>query len=434
MADVARDLAGFLGDQAGASFVITALSFPVLLGLAGLGLDAAAWYADKRVNQTIADAAAVAGTVALSRDPGLSQSQLETIVWTSTADNGFVHGSDGTVSINSPPSVGPNAGSAGFVEVFVRKEGALYFSSMVLNAPITIETRAVGGISTFGVHCVVALDETADGAITVTGTADVTSECGLASNSSSSEAILVSGNATLTAQPLQAYGDIKKSGSATSSYTPPPQPLSERLADPYGGILFALEADPSCGGAKASLYKTADSPLLPGRYCGGMRLNGNIDLLPGTYILDNGGLKITGGGNITADGVTFVLTAMDAADLGTFDMSGGGLLTMRAPVDPTEGEYPGMLVIQDPYVPNIESAMPAENKFTGGSNMHLTGALYMPHQEVAYSGGTSGGVNCTVIVAKLVSFHGNVHLDNDATACAEAGVETVQQTRVRLLE
>ena len=52
--DCARQVKRFLGDQAGTSFVITALSFPVVLGFAGLGVDAAMWYADKRQNQTVA--------------------------------------------------------------------------------------------------------------------------------------------------------------------------------------------------------------------------------------------------------------------------------------------------------------------------------------------------------------------------------------------
>jgi hypothetical protein len=435
LSDCAGHLGGFLGDQAGASFVVTALTFPVLLGLAGLGLDGAAWYADKRVNQTIADNAAVAGTVALSRNPGLSQSQLETIVRTSTADNGFLHGSDGTVSVNSPPSVGPNAGSAGFVEVFVRKEGALYFSSMVLDAAVTIETRAVGGISVFGEHCIVALDPTEDGAITVTGNADVTSDCGLASNSNSEQAIYVAGNAELTAQPLQAYGDIDKSGNASITYHAPPQPLSERVADPYAGVLDALQADASCLGATPQTYGGPDSPLAPGRYCGGIRINGNVDFLPGTYYVDNGDFRIVGGGDIRGPGVTFIMTAMDASDLGAVDLAGGGLVDLRAPVDTTEGEYPGMLFIQDPYVPNLDTHSPMpKNMLTGGTNMHLNGALYFPDMETVYTGGSNGGADCTLIASKKVTFEGNVFLDNDTQACQDAGVETIQQTRVRLLE
>jgi hypothetical protein len=431
MAGFAR---GFLGDQAGASFVIAALSFPVLLGMAGIGLDAVAWYQDKRQNQTIADNAAVAGTIAVSRDPGIVQASLETIVRDAAAESGFLHGTHGTVTVNSPPSAGPNAGNAGFVEVFVRKQGALFFSGMILNAPVTIETRAVGGVSTFGEHCVVALDETANGAITVIGTADVTSDCGLASNSNSSQAIYVAGSAALTAQPLQAYGDIDKSGSATITYHAPAQPLSERLADPYAGVLSGLQADASCIGATKQTFSGADSPLSPGRYCGGIQINGNVDFLPGTYILDDGGLKIAGGGDIRGPGVTFILTAMDASNLGSFDLAGGGLLDLRAPVDTSEGEYPGMLLIQDPFVPNLATANLETNMLTGGSNMHLNGAMHFPDMHTVYTGGTNGGANCTLIVSKTVEFRGTVYMNNDATACAEAGVETIQQTRVRLME
>ena len=432
-AGFARKLGGFLRDHAGASFTITALSFPVLLGMAGLGLDAVTWYQDKRQNQTIADNAAVAGTIALSRNPDISIDDLKAVVWESASLSGFVNGTHGTVAVNSPPSAGPNEGVDGFVEVFVREQGALYFSGMLLTSPVTIETRAVGGISTFGEHCVVALDQTADGAITVDGNADVVSDCGMASNSSSSRAIYVDGNATLTAQPLQAHGDIEESGNATINYHAPAQPLSERVNDPYADVLAGLQATNPC----VDTHESPSSPLPPGRYCSGIHVNGNVDFQPGLFILDGGGLKISGGGDIRGPGVTFILTATDASDLGTFDASGGGLVDLRAPTAAeaaATGGYEGMLMIQDPYVPNLDTANLGKNMLTGGSNMHLNGALYFPDMLTWYTGGSNGGDNCTVIVSRKVEFRGNVDLNNDATACAEAGVETINQTRVRLFE
>jgi len=431
-----RQAKRFLGDQAGTSFIITALAFPVVLGFAGLGIDAAMWYADKRQNQSIADNAAVAGTVALSRDPGLSLSDLEIVVRGAAADNGFVHGSQGAVTVNSPPTAGPNAGTAGFVEVVVAQTARTYFSTMIVDQPFTMRARAVGGISTFGEHCVVGLDETADRAVEFIGTADVTSACGIASNSSSDEAIYIGGNATLTAQPLQAYGDIKQSGSATVTHHAPPQPLSERVPDPYAGILDELQADPACAGTKQpQKLNSSDSPVSPGRYCGGIKITGgNVDFLPGTYILDNGGFTMTGG-NVSGEGVTFVLTAMDAKDLGSFNLTGGAI-DQRAPADEFEGEYPGMLFIQDPFVPDLDTTpnLP-KNKLTGGSSMSLDGALYFPKTDVEFRGGASGSVNCTLIVARRVSFAGNSHLENDADACLQAGLDTgVQQSRVRIME
>jgi hypothetical protein len=72
---------------------------------------------------------------------------------------------------------------------------------------------------------------------------------------------------------------------------------------------------------------------------------------------------------------------------------------------------------------------------SGGADMSLDGAIYLPDQEINYTGGSSGGVSCTLIVARKVTFDGSVFLDNDATACAEAGVTTgIQQTRVRIME
>ena len=39
LTDCSRQLRVFFGSQGGASFVVTALTFPVLLGMAGLGID-----------------------------------------------------------------------------------------------------------------------------------------------------------------------------------------------------------------------------------------------------------------------------------------------------------------------------------------------------------------------------------------------------------
>ncbi|MDH3918852.1 MAG: pilus assembly protein TadG-related protein [Rhodospirillales bacterium] len=439
LAECGRRLGRFLSDQAGASFVITALAFPVVLGMAGLGIDAAMWYQDKRQNQTIADNAAVAGRIALSRDAGISLSDLEIVVRGAAADNGFVHGTHGAVTVNNPPAAGPNAGDANFVEVVIAQTAQVAFSAMIVDQSFMVRARAVSGVSTFGNHCVVALDPTEDDAIKIAGTANVTSSCGLASNSSSSSAIGIQGQATLNADPIQAYGDIEVSGAGASvTYNVPPQPLSERIEDPYASVLPGLQADPSCVGENnAVALNTENSPVSPGRFCGGITINnGTIVFLPGTYFVDNGGMAISGG-NISGEGVTFIITAMDGTDLGDFDVL-GGTIDLRAPLDTTEGDYPGMLFIQDPHVPNVDTLaankLPS-NKFTGGSDMTLDGALYFPLTDVVYSGGGGGSVNCTLIVSRTVSFSGNVELNNDANACAEAGITTgVQQTRVRIIE
>jgi len=435
MAGRASALAAFLRDQAGASFIIVALAFPVVLGAAGIGVDAVLWYMDKRENQTLADNGAVAARIALSRDPS---ADLQKAVEDAVKKNGFEHGVHGTVIVNNPPQSGPNAGDPLFVEVLVQEQAKLYFSRMMVSNAFTVQARAVSGISFFGEHCVVALDETADRAINVTGTGDLISSCGTASNSSSAEAVYVGGKATLLAQPIQAYGDIyiKDKNAVAQQY--PPQVLSERVENPYEGVLTGLQADASCVGENnAVALNTEDSPVSPGRFCAGISINnGNIVFNPGLYIIDNGSMAISGG-TVTGDGVTFILTAMDATDLGSFNVT-GGTVDLRAPTTDeaaATGGYQGMLFIQDPYVPNLDTLSVLQSKFNGGSTMIMDGALYFPDMDVDYSGGSAGDVSCTLVIARTVTVSGTAHLENDETACEAAGVTSgVRQTRVRLFE
>ncbi len=384
LADCSRSFGRFVADQAGASFIITALSFPVILGFAGLGLDAAMWYADKRQNQTVADSAAVAGTIALSRDPGLSLGDLEIVVRGSAADNGFVHGSHGAVTVNNPPAAGPNAGNASFIEVVVAQTAQTYFSGMVLDAAVTIQTRAVGGISTFGEHCVVGLDPNIDGAIHMWGTADVALSCGIASNSSSDKAIQIEGNASLTADPAQAYGDIYVGSNATLTTKSPPQPLSARVSDPYGAAGRDLEVPPpSACDEPSELKLTSDTVLDPGRYCGGLWLkSGTMTFNPGVYIIDEGDFRTNGGATLIGDGVTFILTADDPDDTGTFKMNGGTSAQLTAPdkdghaAGPFEGEYAGILFFVDPAAPSFGSgSQMISHDVQGGTDTDFRGAI-----------------------------------------------------------
>jgi hypothetical protein len=440
LAGGARALGNVLGNQAGGMLMFTAIAFPVLLGMAGLGVDAALWYANKRHNQTVADNAALAGTIALTRDGNISLADLKRVAWDSAAENGFVHGTNGRVTVNRPPVNGPNAGNDGYVEVIVDETATLYFSHWMRGGQsFNVRARAVGNLISFGEHCIVALDPEADKAILISGTADITSDCGLASNSSSDQAIVVQGAADLTAQPLQAYGDIDAKGAGTWNSEYPPQPLSERIDDPYADLLTGLQADPSCAGATQQHFKEEDSPLAPGHYCGGIQITGNVTFLPGTYYIDNGDFKIIASDStetVRGDGVTFVLTAMHADDLGTVDLAGGSNVVLEAPKDKSEGDYPGMLFIQDPYVPGVADATSLpKNMLTGGTGMTLSGRLYFPNMDVVFGGGSFGTVGCTMIIAKTVTFEGNTHLHNDATACAEAGITSgISQTRVRLVE
>ncbi len=57
------------------------------------------------------------------------------------------------------------------------------------------------------------------------------------------------------------------------------------------------------------------------------------------------------------------------------------------------------------------------HRFTGGSNMDLTGVLYFPSQSVSFTGGSNLLDSQVMIIADTVEFSGNsvVDLDNVTT-------------------
>ena len=69
---------------------------------------------------------------------------------------------------------------------------------------------------------------------------------------------------------------------------------------------------------------------------------------------------------------------------------------------------------------------------TGGATQNIIGAIYFPEQSVDYSGGSStGGAQCTQLVAWKISFTGNSGFQNN---CADAGTRKLQLTGGRLVE
>ncbi len=437
-------------EQAGAALMFVAFAMPMMLGFAALGLDVTMWYLDKRQNQTLADNIALAATMEVNRDNNVTDVTLETLAHEEAERVGFDE--DGTIrniAVNRPPLNGPNAGDTDFIEIIVSEQQDLFMASLALDAPLTVEGRAVGSVTASGSHCILALDPSMDEAIEFSGTADATIGCGVASNSSSDRSISIQGNATLSAQPAQTYGDIYDPAGGLIT-TAPPQTLSERLPDPYASIDVSTYADPSCSGGGVSPINS-DKEMFPGNFCGGLKITGGATRFnPGVYVIDSGDLDISTGGNVTVtnalagEGVTFVLTATDPNDIGNVKFTANGVLNLNAPgsgghfpsnsAHPDHGTFPGMLLIQDSRAPCCQGSGLINNQFTGGSNMTLNGALYFPNQELVYSGGSAGGGACTQLVAAKVTFQGTSHLENDPADCAAAGVETIAQTRVRLIE
>ncbi|MCW5749858.1 MAG: hypothetical protein KIT81_01825 [Alphaproteobacteria bacterium] len=411
--------------------VTVAAAAPIIIGMAGLGVEAGVWYLDKRQAQTAADAGAFAG--ALERWRGNSAG-VQTAVTQAVTKNGYVNGSDAVVTIHHPPSQGAYAGSGSAVEVIVQRSHQPLFAALFVGGNVNVAARAVAQVQTIGRACVLALDLTASSAIGNKGNpfVDMTG-CVLAANSNSQSAIALSGSSQLAANSLWMVGNYTKSGSAQMNLASAPMVNAWALDNPY--------ADKTVGPTGTCAHNnyyvgSGNVTMSPGTYCGGISIGSQatVALNPGTYVIDRGDFNVSAQAVVTCNcstpgsGVTIVLTSSGAtSQIGTVTINGGAHVELKAPSDPSYA-HPGLVVYQDERAPSNKTA-----KFNGGATMRLTGAVYMSGQEVEWAGDNSTTApTCTEVVARRITFTGNSKIDN--SSCEEMGVTPIQITGVRLVE
>src|SRR6516165_9779440 len=138
--------------EAGQALVLTAAALVVLLGFVGLGVDMGAARYERRLQQTAADAAAIAGAT------NLTYGGVQGGAQNASAANGFTDTTGGgacaappnnqgvgqvTVTVCNGPSTGPHAGNVNYVEVFVTAGQPTYFMKIFGVNSETITARAV---------------------------------------------------------------------------------------------------------------------------------------------------------------------------------------------------------------------------------------------------------------------------------------------------
>ncbi len=405
-----------------------AVMLPVLVGIVGLGVESGQWYAGKRGLQTAADAAALSG--AFERAHG-HPDRVQASALRDATRNGFVNTLPNTITVNNPPATGAYTGEQKAVEVILRAHPTLLLSAIDLR-DLTLVARAVAQVQVTGTACVLALDPSASAAISNSGNPTVNmAGCVLAANSDSSSAIDITGSSDLIADSLYTVGDYSSGGSATVNLARDPLTHEFALDDPYANVDI-----PTISGCDATNASYNNSRVInPGVYCGGISFGAqaNVRLNPGTYYLDGGDFRANAGAVVTCncsgagDGVTFVLTSTGSpSQIGTVTINGGANITLNAP--PNSSPFAGILFYQDRRAPTGST-----DKFNGGANQSLTGALYFPNQTVEYAGNNSpNAATCTQIIGNQVVFTGNATINN--TGCPGAGVQPLQITGVKVVE
>ena len=378
---------------------MTAIAMVMIIGFVALATDVGLLWSERRQMQTAADAAAVAGVIALRTSANVTSAaaNLATL-------NGYTNGINGAiVTVNNPPASGPYAGNSTYVEVIIaRPAPSTYFLRVLAHNPMSISTRAVSGVGSASA-CIYALSPTGNNAVSITGSSSVTTSCGLLDDSTASQAMTVSGGSTLTAASIGVVGNYTGSG-----YTPAPKTGVASVADP----LAALQP-PTVGACTATKY-TAPNPsgtIGPGTYCNGITVQGGATLYlnPGLYILLGGGLTVGGGSSIVGTGVTFYNTGSKTYSYKAINLTGTSTTSLIAP---TSGTWAGILFFQDRSIVSND-----QNTVSGSSATVYQGALYFPTTPLVYSGGSSA-TGYTIVVAYTITFSGGSSMNSNYSSLA----------------
>lgn len=398
LAGLFGDRAGLFRDRAGSVLVYAAIAAPVLMGAAALSIDIGLWYANKRLAQSAADSAAMAGSLEIVRSGG-DANQILAVVVADAANNGFSAARGDTITVNYPPISGDNVGSTDAVEVIVSRPGQRLLSQVLFDGEVDIAARAVAAAG-INDSCVWVLNPTSSSSLTVTGTAQVQLNCGILVNSVSTSGLFQSGSGCIEASVIKVVG-----GYTAACADPPPlagvtafeDPLVALPAPAYGACDFAANITVNAGPPQT---------LTPGTYCGRITVNANATLNfdPGLYVLNGAALSVSGQGTVTGSDVSFYLTQNSGVP-DAITISGGATVTLSAD---DGGPLPGILFYHD-----RDSIGNVTHRFTGGSDMELSGVLYFPSQSIRFSGGSDLNDSRAMIIADTVEFSGSSVVDLD---------------------
>jgi hypothetical protein len=446
--------------QSGQVLFGTAAALVVLAGFAGLAIDMGTLRYQKRLQQTAADAAAIAGASNLAFD-GTS---FRPGALTAATANGFVDNTNGgacgdatitaldsvTVTVcNGPQPVaingstvaaGPHAGDTNYVEVVLAKVQPTYFMKIFGIDSRTIVARAVatntGGGSAGSASCVYTLGTPANqlnfnkAGVGSTGTNYIYApSCAIVDNGN----FVANGNVSVKAASIGVGGGINLPNNSTPDCTQNqpagvcPTPVAGM---PYSGDPFANKyPTPTAGGAGTVTTVGGVTTYSPGTY-NGITINspGNTVFTPGVYVI-TGAFRINAGANVCAGGVAnfsvtpFTCTHNAGSDGATFYLTGGASLTINGGAStkmyaPDSGTYEGLLFYQNPS----DSQQATIN---GNDNSFFQGAIYMPKADVDFSGTATfnSGALYTAIISDqlLVSGGAYVNLNSNFSQLAGGG-------------
>jgi Flp pilus assembly protein TadG len=409
--------------ESGQALVFAALALVVLIGFAGLAIDMGVLRYQKRLQQSAADAAAIAGASNLASTSG----GVTTGAQNASATNGFTDNGGGQTSactasgatvgtvcvqVNNPPLSGPHASGANagkYVEVLVAVVQPTYFMKIFGTSSEVITARAVatnlsGGT---GGGCMYTLGppSSAIEGVNINGSAVLNATtCGIVDNGDFN----TKGNKLIVnAATFGVAGGANQSGPGGTVTCADQAPTDcPTYGTPASGDPLSSLTAPAVGTPQA--FNAAN--ITPGTYSSiSLSGNGTYTFPAGTYVLDGGNFSCTGTPSIRGTGVTFYFT-----NGATYNCTGNVSVQLTAP---STGTYAGVLFYQDPN----DTSGPS----IGGDNTtYFDGALYFPKSQVTFFG-NSVSYNVAIVIADAIALSGNPTVNLQGAAGLPAGVNLI---------
>jgi hypothetical protein len=368
---------------------------------------------ERRHAQAVADAAALAAASDLYLGNSVNTAQQSAL--RSAAANGYTN--DGVTSIItlnltdasgnpvhgiwSPPITGDHVGNASYVEVVVQWNQARGFSSIFGSGSIPVRARSVAmGLTTaYAQSAILILDPTGASALKASGNPSITVNAPIRVDSTSAQALTVSGSSNMIAPLINVTGNYSLSGGAVitgtvnTGVTATPDRLAS-LAVPDPNSLTSQSA------SALNLGDGAAHTLSPGVYNGGISISNStsVTLLPGIYYIRGGGFTLSGTSNLTGTGVMIYNAPLTATD--AISLSGKGNVTLSPP---TSGLYTGLTLFQD-------RTSSAAASITGDSGFNITGSLYFAGALLTVTGNSDVALLGSQLICRDLTIGGNASL------------------------
>jgi len=397
------------GRESGQMLVLFVLALGVLMGFVAMSIDVGLILHERRSAQNAADAAALAG----ARDLPQSASAAVLAAQQWAVQNGFSSEDGATITVNTPYQ-----GNPGAVEVIIEEETPFLFARALGLDSVNVHARAVAIRDNSGADGIALLVLNPWGGVSFdkTGSGDLIINGG--------GAVMVN-DAWQWAIERAGVGDVITSGGffhyyeggwysdGSGEFVPEPSPVSYQLPDPLEDLEppdpYAVTSPDSGGSAANPRTKTLNGgnhTLHPGTYWGGIeiRSSANATFEPGIYVLAGGGLKLTGSGGITGNGV-FFYNSFDPENQNAnadgrcdeINLRGSASFSLTAP---TDGPYEDILFWQDEACTN-------PMKHEGNSDL-TSGVIYLPGARLDLS--ASGNIGTVQIITDTVDISGSSDL------------------------